>query len=123
MKSLIAACLLLSLFACTKNETNVLLEKATVTFLHSTCVKTILKIDAPNTTVGVPWSDQLMANPVLYQHVIGAGNMINAPTNGLDLSKQYQVKIYATATGPNVICNLYDPITGPAVNYDIEFLP
>lgn len=124
MKNIFAiAVLLCFLVACSKNKNPVLLNEATVTFLHHTCVKTILKIDTPNTFVGVSWSNQLLANPGLYQHVIGAGNMKNAPAEGLHLLKQYKVKIYSKATGPDIACALYDPVNDPGINYNIEFLP
>ena len=119
----VIAVLLCFSVACRKDKNPVLLDEATVTILHTTCVKTILKIDSPATNIGVSWSNNLLANPILHQRVIQAGDVINAPVVGLDVSKQYRVKIYSTATGPEVVCAMFDPVTGPGVSYDIEFLP
>lgn len=109
--------------ACTKSKDAVLVNEATVTILHSTCVKTIFKIDAPNTTLGVAWSDTTKPVPVIYQHVFEAGKMKNTPTTGLESSKPYKVKIYTKATGPQIICQMFDPVNSPSVRYDIEFVP
>ena len=124
MKYIFLACIsLLIVSACYKDKNPVLFRDATITVLHSTCVKTIVKVDIANANIGETWKDTTKPSPVVYQQVFEAGMMKNTPVGGLTLSKQYRVKIYGNATGPDVICYLLDNVNSPNVRYDIAFLP
>jgi ABC-type hemin transport system substrate-binding protein len=124
MKSFFVAVIAAMLLAaCEKNSNAVLIDKADVTVLHSTCVKTIFKINIPNTNIGVTWSDTTQSSPIVYQQVFEAGNMKNIPVEGLQSLKPYKIKIYTRATGPDIICYLFDAVNSPSARYDVEFLP
>ena len=123
-KLFLLTCLIAAfLMSCNKKDEGALIENTTITILHSTCVKTIFKIENPTVPAGVDWADNTTTTRLLFHNVAEAGNISDYPTSGLEEGKQYKVKIYSTATGPQAICYMLDAVNSPSAKYDIRFLP